>query len=492
MLEKQKTIKFSPHLELYDKLIPQGHFLRRFADEVDFSFIYGELVSKYSENMGRQAIDPIQMLKYLILKILSNLSDVDLMEEVQFNLAYKYFLGLSPEDMPIDPTSLCKFRTQRLKDVELLDKLLGKTIDMAIDRGIIEQDHTTGKAKINLIIDGTHTESYARMYRPIPGLKEWSKKLRAQLYRLDETYVGKIKNDHSISDLTQEIEYCTNLVCFAKEYFQKYLSVQSFKRVLNKLDELITDITNHYSISEDNDAREGHKTADTSFFGYKGQIIIDEKSRLIVDAETSSGEVGDAIPGKVVLERLANNDKIEIDEVLGDTAYSGQPILELAKEKQFLLIAPPHPQLGLNIDGRDGFTFNKDADMFCCPQGHLAIRKRLVQYNKDNNRKAIIYSFDPQKCSVCKLREQCIKGSAKFRTFSVTALTDEQKQHLENSKTDYFKERIRQRYKIEAKNAHLKQGLGFDRTMGKGLHAMELQAAVTFFVSNMKLILSKS
>jgi hypothetical protein len=262
--------------------------------------------------------------------------------------------------------------------------------------------------------------------------------------------------------------------------------------VVNKLDELITDITNHYSVSVDEDARVGHKTADTSFFGYKTQIIIDEESRLIVDAESTSGEVGDAIPGKKLLERVANNEKLEINEVLGDTAYSGQPILELAREKQFSLIAPPHPQLGSNIDGRDGFTFNKDADMFCCPQGHLATRKRFVQFTKENNRKAIIYSFDPKKCAVCKLREQCIKGKAKYRTFSVSVLTDEQKQHLEDSKTDYFKERIRQRYKIEAKNAHLKQGLGFDKTMGKGKQSMELQAAVTFFVSNIKLIFSKS
>lgn len=491
MLNSQRTITLSPYYELFDKLIPKDHFLRRFAEEVDFSFIYEELASKYSDKMGRQAVDPIQMLKYLILKILSNLSDVDLMEEVQFNLAYKYFLGLAPEDMPIDPTSLCKFRTQRLKDVELLSKLLGKTIDMAIDRGIIEQNRATGKAKINLIIDGTHTESFARMYRPLPGLKEWSKKLRAQMYKCDKT-IGKIADDHAISDLQQEIEYCKNLVATAKERCQKFLLVQSFKRVVNKLDELITDITNHYSVSVDEDARVGHKTADTSFFGYKTQIIIDEESRLIVDAESTSGEVGDAIPGKKLLERVANNEKLEINEVLGDTAYSGQPILELAREKQFSLIATPHPQLGSNIDGRDGFTFNKDADMFCCPQGHLATRKRLVQFTKENNRKAIIYSFDQKKCAVCKLREQCIKGKAKYRTFSVSVLTDEQKQHLEDSKTDYFKERIRQRYKIEAKNAHLKQGLGFDKTMGKGKQAMELQAAVTFFVSNIKLIFSKS
>lgn len=492
MLPKQKTFISSPYLELYDILIPKDHFLRRFHDEIDFSFIYDELSDKYSPNMGRSAYSPVQMFKYLILKVVSDLSDKDLMEEVKMNMAYKFFLDLAPEDMPAEASTLCVFRRQRLKDKRLMDLLLTKTMDLAQDRGILKRKDDN-KLHINVIVDGTHTISYANLYRPVPALKEYSKRLRGQLYKCDESLAGQIEKDDEIgsTDLVGEIAYGYRLVAHIEDALPWLLDITAVKRAFNRFKELLDEITDHYDTGiGDPDARVGHKSADTEFFGYKTQILMDEESRLIVGAEVTSGEVGDPIPAKEAIEDLAGKEDIVIDELLGDAAYSGQPILELGTKHNFNVIAPPHPNLGSGIDGRDGFTFNKDANMFVCPKGHQAISKRTVTYKNDNNRKAIIYKFDKTKCLTCPLREQCLKG-AKEKTFSVAALTDEQKELLQRQQTDYFKSRRRQRYKIEAKNAHLKQGFGFDKTKGKGIEMMELQAAVTFFVSNIKIILAQ-
>ena len=47
----------------------------------------------------------------------------------KYDMSFKYFLGMAPEDEVIDPSSLTKFRRLRLKDVGLLDMLIGeKTI----------------------------------------------------------------------------------------------------------------------------------------------------------------------------------------------------------------------------------------------------------------------------------------------------------------------------------------------------------------------------
>ena len=128
--------------------------------------------------------------------------------------------------------------------------------------------------------------------------------------------------------------------------------------------------------------------------------------------------------------------------------------------------------------------------MFICPTGHLAISKRYANYKKDNGRKALVYTFDIQKCTICTLKDTCLK-SAKVKTFSVTVLTKEQKDLLERSQSVDFKNRRRERYKIEAKNSHIKRGLGFDKTHGQGIQMMELQTAVTLLVSNMKKIYAK-
>jgi len=74
--------------------------------------------------------------------------------------------------------------------------------------------------------------------------------------------------------------------------------------------------------------------------------VIDENTRIVVGANVTSGEVNDAIPGKEVLEEVINNELVDVDEILGDTAYSGQPILEMASKYGVTLIAPPHPNLG--------------------------------------------------------------------------------------------------------------------------------------------------
>ena len=72
--------------------------MRRFNELVDFSFVYEELENKYCLNDGRNAYDPIKLFKYLMLKAMFPASDVDLVARSKTDMAYKYFLGLAPED----------------------------------------------------------------------------------------------------------------------------------------------------------------------------------------------------------------------------------------------------------------------------------------------------------------------------------------------------------------------------------------------------------
>lgn len=495
MLTAQKTLKLSRFSELYDILLDKGSFLCRFHDEVDFDFIYDELRDKYSPDMGREAICPIYLFKCLILKTISDLSDQDLMDEIKVNLQYKYFLDMAPEDMPPNASTLCVFRRQRLQDNNLMQVLLGKTFEMALERGIVQRSGKDKKVHVKVIIDGTHTESANSLCRPVPKLKEMSKKLRGFIYECDASLKGILEDDKKIAgtSLLQEMAYIGRLLDYIERNIAYVLEIKKISRLFNRLRELHRDITEYYSVNPaDPDARVGHKSADTEFFGYKSQIAMDEDSGLILDAQVTSGEVGDALPGQEVMERLTDNPDMCVDEMIGDTAYSGQPFLELGTKRAFSVIAPSHPQLGTGIDGRDGFTFNKDADMFCCPQGHMAISKRIAVHKKDNNRKSIIYKFDKDICSVCPLRNICINGKADYRTFSVSLLTPEQQKLLKEQKTEHFNDRRRQRYKIEQKNAHLKQSFGMAETKGKGIQMMTVQAAVAFFASNIRVIFGKT
>ena len=125
MLRKQNELKLSPYLGLFDILVKADNRLRLFHDMVDWSFVRRELKAKYSELKGRTAVEPEVLLKCLVLKEMTELSDRDLMEEVRVNMAYKYFLDMLPEEMPFDHTLLSKFRRDRLKDCKLLDGKCG-------------------------------------------------------------------------------------------------------------------------------------------------------------------------------------------------------------------------------------------------------------------------------------------------------------------------------------------------------------------------------
>ena len=134
---------------------------------VDFSFIIDELKSKYCLDNGRNAIPPIPMFKYLLLKAIYDLSDVDLVERSKYDMSFKYFLDMSPEDDVIDSSSLTKFRRLRLQDMNLLDLLIGKTVEIALEKGLI-----TSKT---VIVDATHTKARYNQKSPREFLQEKSK-----------------------------------------------------------------------------------------------------------------------------------------------------------------------------------------------------------------------------------------------------------------------------------------------------------------------------
>lgn len=75
-------------------LIPKNHLLRQINDLIDFNFVYNELKDKYCLDNGRVAEDPVRMLKYLHLKTIYTISDVDVVEHSRYDLSYKYFLGI--------------------------------------------------------------------------------------------------------------------------------------------------------------------------------------------------------------------------------------------------------------------------------------------------------------------------------------------------------------------------------------------------------------
>ena len=88
------------------------------------------------------------------------------------------------------------------------------------------------------------------------------------------------------------------------------------------------------------------------------------------------------------------------------------------------------------------------------------------------------------------MKNDCYKEGAKSKTYSITIKTDTQKEQLAFQETTEFKDIYRnERYKIEAKNAELKNVFGYDKAESYGIEAMQMQGVITMFTANIKRII---
>ena len=74
------------------------------------------LKESYCEHFGRPAEEPEKMFKLMFLKKLYDLSDESLIQNTRVNMAYKYFLNMTPEEEPVDSSLLTKFRKTRITE----------------------------------------------------------------------------------------------------------------------------------------------------------------------------------------------------------------------------------------------------------------------------------------------------------------------------------------------------------------------------------------
>lgn len=480
MLRRQSSVPLSPYLALYDLLIPKDHMLRRMQELVDFSFVYEELQEKYCPDHGRQAIDPVRMFKYLLLKTIYDLSDVDLVERTKVDMSFKFFLDMAPEEDVINPSSLTKFRKLRLQDMNLLDLLIQKTISIAKEQNML--------VGTTIIVDATHTKARYNQLKPEEVLRERGKKLRKVMYQVDASIHDRMPaKPPTTATLDEEIAYAQALL-HVVDTASSAREVPAVRERWNVLQETVVDDLEKLRCPADPDARVGHKTADTSFFGYKTHLAMSEE-RLITAAVVTTGEKNDGKQLTTLIEKSVQAGMM-VKTVIGDAAYSGKKNIEYSQENNIELIAKLHPQI--TQGGRkkeDEFEFNKDAGMYVCPAGHMAIRKaRTGRKNVGKNQRETYY-FDIETCKRCPLQEGCYTEGAKSKTYSTSIPSREHTDQTAFQQSTYFKEKVKERYKIEGKNSELKHRHGYEAATSSGLIGMELQGAMAIFTVNLKRIL---
>jgi len=258
------------------------------------------------------------------------------------------------------------------------------------------------------------------------------------------------------------------------------------KKLYDTIMELLeTDKVKSIQSAYDEDAKIGHKTVDTSFFGYKNHIAINDE-RLITAIEVTCGRDSDAKEFKKLVEKSKKNG-MEIEEALGDRAYSSKDNIEYCEGEGIKLISRLSPIVTNGKARNEEFTYNKDAGMLQCPEGHLAMRCEIRAHK--NGSQYHVYWFSVKQCKKCPRYGSCCKTGAKTKSCCMKISGETHRKQYDFEQTDYFIQRIKDRYKVEAKNAELKQAHGLGRCKYVGLFGMKMQSYFTAFVANLKRII---
>ena len=139
-----------------EERVPADHPLREIRRMTDEALrrLSGRFAEIYSP-LGRRSIAPEKLLRALLLQLLYSVrSERMLMEQLNYNLLFRWFVGLSMDDAVWDVTVFTKNR-QRLLDGEIAQAFFGMVMEQAKGQGLLSNEHFT--------VDGTLLEAWASM-----------------------------------------------------------------------------------------------------------------------------------------------------------------------------------------------------------------------------------------------------------------------------------------------------------------------------------------
>ena len=144
--------------------VPANHPLRKIRELV--RDVLGELtrsLGRLYASEGRPSIPPEQLLSALLLQVFYGIrSERQLMEQLDYNLLYRWFVGLSPDDPIWDPTTFTKNR-DRLQTGAVFAKFMSKLLNHPEVKPLLSDEHFS--------VDGTLIEAWAshKSFRPKDG-----------------------------------------------------------------------------------------------------------------------------------------------------------------------------------------------------------------------------------------------------------------------------------------------------------------------------------
>jgi transposase len=389
--------------------IPEQHLLRLIDRHISFDFVREKLRDFYSDT-GRPSIDPELLLRILLIGYLYGVtSERKLVEELRMHLAWRWFTGLSFDQELPHHSTFSKNRHGRFQESNVFQDLFEQVVQRCIEVGLVAGEHMS--------VDGSFIQADASRSSRIP---------REQLAEV--AHVKRTVREY-LSDLEQE---------------------NPTEEPAHQQDKVST---------TDPDSTFFTKGDRPAELGYFDNYLMDNQSCVILGVQATAASSNlERVAAREMLIRSAEMQGSFPHSVAADTAYGSGDLLAWLEERGITSYIPvrEHPAPKNTLYGIEKFTYDPETNSYQCPEG-----KQLKYIGVKQANRSHIYRATIGKCSDCLQKTQCTTG--RYRQIVVHVNESVRQRARERSKVPAFAVAQRQRRKIEALFAQLKNQIGLRR-----------------------------
>lgn len=442
MLKRKEWEQMQLELVTYDLLVRPDHLLRKIDKAIDFGFIYDLCAPLYCADNGRPAVDPEILFRMLFVGYLYGIrSEVRLCEEVQDNVAYRWFCGLGLTEKVPDHATISANRQRRFRDNNIAEQIFNEILRQATEKGLVGGNI--------LYTDSTHVKAKANQHKKVSVTVEATPK--AYMKELDAA-------------VEQEREALGKKPFDPKDGPSPTRTVQQSRT--------------------DPDSGQLHKEGKPSGFHYSEHRTVDSRNNIIVNTYITPANVNDTDAIPVILKQVeARLGKLPLYMGL-DAGYHNAPAAHQLRSKGV------QPVLGYRRHtyphgtyGKYRFRYEPALDCYICPEGCL------LKHSTTNREGYREYYSDSKDCANCPRRTECFGTSTKRKEVTRHVWQDDLDQADTFTKTPAGKRLYAWRKEtIERSFADAKQLHAFRYARMLGIANMREQAFLTAAVQNMKKI----
>lgn len=438
MLKINKTERDQVEIFSIEEFVPQNHLLRKIDRAVDFTHIYDFVSELYCENNGRPSVDPVVLVKMVLIQHLYGISSLRrTYEEINMNVAYRWFLRyLMNEQIPHFSTVSYNFK-HRFNE-HTIENIFNWILDEINNAGYLSPEA--------VFIDGTHIKANANMKKVVKkAVPEASKIYEEQL--MDE--INEDRKNHDKKPLKENEE---------KEPKEKIVNIST----------------------TDPESGVFHKGEHKKCLAYSAQTGCD-KNGYVMGVTVNPGNVHDSVAFDDLYEKLTEKFP-EIETVVADAGYKTPWICKRIIDDGRVPSMPyKRPMTKSGFFKKYDYVYDELFDCYLCPNDNIL---RYATTNREGYRE---YKSYPHQCAKCDKIQFCTESKANQKIVARHIWEDYLELTEDYRYTPKYKDLYEQRKEtIERVFADAKEKHAMRYTQYRGLAQVSNWVKLKFAAMNLK------